>query len=158
MNDYAMAASRQSINPAEREMALQDPVAVYTAATNVEAHVIARMLEESGVEASAVEDASGVSLWAFGTLSYHKPQIWVSRADQERARQLLADYERDHAERRRESLDGDPISVTCEECGKVTFFLPKDKGTVQECSHCHAYVDVGDDLEFDDWQDSGAEG
>ena len=127
-------------------MALRDPVAVYTAGTNVEAHVIARMLEESGV-----------SLWAFGTLSYHKPQIWVSRADQDRARQLLADYERDQAERRRESLDGDLISVTCEECGKITFFLPKNKGTVQECSHCHAYVDVGDDLEFDDWQSTGSD-
>jgi hypothetical protein len=41
-------------------MALDDPVAAYNAADNVEAHLVKGLLVEAGVEASVEEDLGGV--------------------------------------------------------------------------------------------------
>ena len=63
-------------------MALHDPVAVYNAANNVEAHLVRNALLTSGVEAHVTEDVSQVGTWAFGLLpEIHKPQVWVERQD-----------------------------------------------------------------------------
>lgn len=48
---------------------LDDPVLAYTANDNLEAHSIVTWLHSDGVRAYAVEDNSGVSIYAFGTLS-----------------------------------------------------------------------------------------
>lgn len=67
-------------------MALRDPVAAYTAASNLEAHLICNLLIEAGVPAVAVDDVSQVGTWMFGLVSqFHKPQIWVERDDVARA-------------------------------------------------------------------------
>ena len=34
------------------------------------------------------------------------------------------------------------IKVRCEECGQSSRFPPGERGTVQQCTHCRAYVDV----------------
>ena len=71
----------------EPTMELRDPVAVYNAATNVEAQLIKVLLTEVGIEAFASEDSSLVGYWMFGILpEIHKPQVWVSAKDRERAR------------------------------------------------------------------------
>jgi hypothetical protein len=49
-------------------MELNDPVAVYDAAANVESHIVAMFLVEGGVNAFATVDHSLVGLWMFGTL------------------------------------------------------------------------------------------
>jgi hypothetical protein len=132
-------------------MELKEPIAVYNAATNVEAHVVAMFLVEGGVEAFATEDLSLVGLWMFGTLpEIHKPQVWVSAADRERAAQLLQDYERQAAERTQTTQDDEslePIEVVCEECGQASSFPAEQRGSVQYCPHCAAHLDVesGDD-------------
>ncbi len=131
-------------------MALQDPVAVYNAASNVEAHLVKTMLNEAGVEAFATEDLSLVGYWMFGTLpEIHKPQVWISSADCDRAKPLLQDYERHAAERRlaaeqtRQHL-GPEIEVLCEDCNRTSMFPSSQHGTIQDCPLCGAYVDVGD--------------
>ena len=43
-------------------MDFKKPVVVYTAATNIEAHLIVDMLLANGVPAHVIEDQSGVSL------------------------------------------------------------------------------------------------
>lgn len=74
-------------------MALEDPVAVYNAANNPEAHLVKILLTESGVEAFVSEDLSPGGLWMFGTLpEIHKPQVWVSRSDRQRAEPILEQY------------------------------------------------------------------
>ncbi len=50
-------------------MDFKQPVVVYTAATNMEAHLILQMLHANGIPAHAVEDQSGVSLWGAGTIT-----------------------------------------------------------------------------------------
>ncbi len=150
-------------------MELKEPIAVYNAATNVEAHVVAMFLVEGGVEAFATEDLSLVGLWMFGTLpEIHKPQVWVSAVDQERAAHLLQDYERQAAERMQtaqEDASLEPIEVVCEECGQSASFPAEQRGSVQYCPHCAAHLDVesGDDgesfwLETDEPGGRGAEG
>ena len=55
-------------------MALRDPVAVYNAANNIEAHFVRNVLVHSGVEAFVTEDISQVGTWMFGLI----PEIQAS--------------------------------------------------------------------------------
>lgn len=126
-------------------MDFKQPVIVYTAATNVEAHLIVDLLHANGVLAHAVEDQSGVSLWSFGTISqYHKPNVWVEQSSAQEAAQLIQTFEQNRRDRENLGQGVGEIQVVCEDCGKTTTFPDSFDGTTQECSHCHAYVDVGD--------------
>ena len=76
-------------------MALREPVAVYNAASNLEAAFVCQLITAAGFEAHTVEDVSQVGVWMFGTLpEIHKPQIWVEREDVEKVKPLLEDYDR----------------------------------------------------------------
>lgn len=131
-------------------MDFKHPVVVYTAATNVEAHLIVDMLHAKGVPAHAVEDQSGLSLWAFGTISqFHKPNIWVEKSSAQEAAQLIQAFEKNRQDRENPRHSDGEVQAVCEDCGKTSVFPDSLNGTTQECSHCHAYVDVGD-LPWDD--------
>ena len=137
-------------------MALRDPVAVYNAANNTEAHLVRNVLLSSGVEAFVTEDVSQVGTWMFGLIpELHKPQVWVERTDVERAKPILEDYDR-RAARLRDADASDaaraesPIEVACEACGQRTRFSAIQRGSVQECPHCGAYLDVVDDNASED--------
>jgi hypothetical protein len=119
-------------------MALSDPVAVYTATNNVEAHLLCTLLANSGIEAHTVEDLSQVAAWAGGLIpALHKPQVWVDRAAVERARAVLEEHERLEDQRRpgRPSDEG-PVEAVCEDCGKSSIFPAKHRNTVQNCPYC----------------------
>ena len=136
-------------------MGLRDPVAVYNAATNVEAQLICNILNDAGVEAFVTEDASPAGVWMFGTLpEIHKPQVWVDRSSLDRAKPVLDDYERRSIERgetnfnevtAKGTLSG--ITFLCEECGKRMTFPAQRRGHVETCPHCGSYVDVPESTE-----------
>jgi hypothetical protein len=131
-------------------MDFKKPVIVYTAATNVELHMIVEMLHANGVAAHAVEDQSGVSLWALGTISqFHKPNVWVDETTFAKAAELIQDFEDKKQSRNTPVEASSDIQVICEDCGKTTSFPGSLDGTIQECRHCGAYVDVGE-LPWDD--------
>jgi hypothetical protein len=124
-------------------MALRDPVAVYNAANNFEAHLLRNALSNAGVEAFVMEDISEVP-------QVLKPQVWVERADFERVKPIFDDYERRAAELRDASTHdeeraGLAMEVVCEKCGKRSAFPASQLGSVQQCQHCGAYVDIVDD-------------
>jgi hypothetical protein len=129
-------------------MALQNPVAVYVAATNVEAQMLKLRLIDAGIEAFVSEDLSTAGLWMLGLLpGIHKPQVWVSQSCVDQARPVLDGYESHAAERRRvrqqvDSSDASPIKVLCEECGQTSLFPSAKSGSIQDCPRCGAYVDV----------------
>jgi uncharacterized paraquat-inducible protein A len=131
-------------------MALEDPVAVYNAANNVEAQLVKVMLVESGVEAFAIDDVSTVGYWMFGILPViHKPQVFVNRCDVDRAQPILKEYEAQVAARETRSRNvatstASPIEVVCEECHASTSFPAAQRGSVQICPRCGGYVDVGE--------------
>lgn len=143
-------------------MAFKDPFAAYNPGTNLEAHLVCGQLRDAGIEAVVIEDVSTAGLWLGGTIAeIHKPQVWIERADIERARPILAAYERQANERRTGSQTGDetaaPIQVVCEECGHRSEFPANKRGSVENCPHCHAFVDVGEDDEFEDWAEPDGE-
>ena len=83
-------------------MALEDPVAVYNATNNIEAHLVKMWLVDAGIEAFVLEDLSTAGIWMFGALpEIHKPQVWISKADRsERSRSSISTRQ-DVAERNR---------------------------------------------------------
>jgi hypothetical protein len=136
-------------------MPMRDPVAVYNAATNVEAHLICNALNQNDIEATVVEDTSVVGVWFGGVMpEIHKPQIWVERRDLDQAMTVLEGYELRVAAQREALAAGEPIFVVCEECGKRSSYPPSQRGTVQDCPQCAAYVDV-EDTPYVDGSDFG---
>ena len=144
-------------------MPLRDPVAVYNAANNVEAHLVKTALLASGIEAYVTEDISQVGVWMGGLIAeIHKPQVWVDRVDIERTGPVLDEYERRAAELRDPAAEkvrtGPPIEVVCEECGGRSSFPAAQWGSVQQCPQCGGFVDVGDEDTASDWSEAEAEG
>jgi hypothetical protein len=129
-------------------MALRDPVAVYNAATNLEAHHLCNLLDEAGIQAFLTEDLSLVGTWVGGLVpEMHKPQVWVERTDVERATLILQDYEQRAKERRTkpDDVDGPTIDAVCENCGARSSFPSVQRGSVQDCPLCGAFIDVGEE-------------
>jgi hypothetical protein len=137
-------------------MALQDPVAIFTASSNVRAQALCHVLAQSGVEAHVTEDLSLVGLWMGGTIpGIHIPQVWVDRADAERAAAILRQHEQREAELRADlpsAAEAEPVQAVCEECGRPASFPAAQRGSVQACPHCGAYMDVVAEGEVGDWE------
>ena len=126
-------------------MNLKDPVPAYNGADSVEVHILQNLLEEAGVEAFIMEDVD--TSWTGAALSgIQTPQVYIERADLERAKPVLDDYERLMTERVEADLDSDtkvaPITVTCDKCHKESTYPHAQIGSVQSCPVCGAYVDV----------------
>jgi hypothetical protein len=140
-------------------MAFRDPVAVYNAANNLEAAFVRDALIAAGVEAFLIEDVSQVGTWIGGLVpEIHKPQVWVERADIQRAKPVLDEFERRATELREAGPEGGApgpaLEVVCEECGGSASFPATQQGSVQQCPHCGAYIDVGEDEVSEGWRDS----
>jgi len=136
------------------QMALKDPIAAYNAANNVEADMLRSLLIDRGIGAHVTEDNSPAGIFDFGPLAeIHKLQVWIERSDAERVKPILDEFEQ--SLRRHRAAAGTtidiPVEMTCESCGQRVSFPADQRGTVQECPHCNAYLDVGgDDGEWDD--------
>lgn len=118
-------------------MPLDDPVLIYRSANNMYAFLVQIYLAGEGIEAIALDP---------GTAKHREGQVWISRNDAANAIQKLTEYlERMHAKAEAiETRDDEPIDVICEECGQTSTFHGSYFGSVQECSHCSAYLDVDD--------------
>ena len=131
-------------------MSLHDPVLIYQSANHIFACLVQIYLAGEGIEAVALDH---------GTAEFRAGQVWISRRDAARAIQKLKAYlERMSAkalvlEAREEGM----IEVVCEECGETSSFHGSYFGSVQECFHCLAYIDVGEEDEHfsDEDGDSG---
>jgi hypothetical protein len=126
----------------EREL-----VEVYRAKNNLQARLLAQTLNEIGIQAqvqegsypsSAVEPLVGIALWS------DAPRILVFADQAELARQILLGWEEQKRQEEVRASEAPPIDVVCEKCGKTTSFPASQHGSVQNCAHCNAYVDVGE--------------
>ena len=145
-------------------MELHDPVAIYLAASNLEAHQIAGALHVADIASHVIEDNDPRGVWLGGLNSIiHKPRIWVSTSDRERAEIVIRDFELANQERRIASQaqvtqsSSDWIDVCCEKCGEDSRYPIEQNGTVQNCPICYAFVDVGSEVEFHEWDTLDAE-
>jgi hypothetical protein len=136
-------------------VALRNPVPVYTAASGIEASQLCDALEEAGIEAQLNEDVARAGV---PVPPPQGPRVWVDRADEGRARSALEDYERRLLGRPRGGPGGG-VRAACEECGKSWTFPWSQRGSVQECPGCGAYVDVpGGEPDWEGDDDEGPGG
>ena len=141
-------------------MALRDPVAVYNAANNVEIYLVQDALIAAGIDAFVIEDNSQAGTWALGLIpELHKPQVWIEKADIERARPILIEFER-----RKNELTGVQNQPTISRSSFLVRtaasapYPAAQRGSVQQCPHCGGFVDVGEDEDTAEWEaadDSG---
>lgn len=126
-------------------MQFKEPYKIYTAESNIEAILIVEMLEAVGIEAFADED----QFWALGTLTQlHRSNVWIEKSTAPKAAELIRGFDERKWQRAHPDAGTAQIHVQCKECGRISFFPGTLNGTTQECSHCGAYVDVGE-LEWD---------
>ena len=126
----------------------RDANCVYVANSLEEAEVVAVWLEEQGFPARVMNTST-----LAGLPSLYSPvetdaggvEVWVldeARAPQ--AKQLLEEHSETLAKQAAAAQQGAPIQARCEECGQSSEFPAKERGSVQECPHCGAYLDVGE--------------
>jgi hypothetical protein len=129
-------------------------VAIFTASSNSRAQVLCHALVQAGVEAYVTEDESLVGLWMGETLpGIHSPKVWVEREEAPRAAAILEELQRREDELRQSAAEGgEELEVTCSACQSTARFPASQRGSVQVCPHCGAYLDVGED-DPGEWQD-----
>jgi len=119
----------------------RDLEAVYIAETPVIAEVVVLWLGEHGIPAHLIHAGSEGPAQGI--------QVWVNDPTQaEEAQRLLEEFK---AKQQAEETvgGGGPVEATCEECDKVTTFPAKERGSVQHCPHCGAFMDVTDGADED---------
>ena len=133
-------------------MALQDPVAVYNAANNVEAQLLCNLLVDAGIEAFVTEDVSQVGVWLLGLIpEIHKPQVWVDRSNVEGAAPLIEEFDDrlieqagvDEVELPDETPDASSEHF-CYHCGEPIAF------GVSHCTACGKALDWSDKPTLDE--------
>lgn len=103
-----------------------------------EADILTAWLEEQGIEAMIVDRANS-GAYLFGLTDVEGFAIVAAQPEvAERAIKLLEEHNPSIQKRGA----GTQIAAKCEDCGKDTVFDGTLQGTVQECEHCGAYVDV----------------
>jgi hypothetical protein len=73
----------------------KDIVEVSLAANTPEAHLIKSLLEDNGIQARIVDE----TMYGAGPMPFDLsagPRIWTTRADAERARQIIEQWETEH--------------------------------------------------------------
>ena len=140
-------------------MALREPFAAYNAHNNFEAHLVSKLLNDAGIPAMVIEDMSGVGIWWGLTVAeIHKPQVWIEKSDVERATPILAEYDRKNQERLATNHAATARVVgVCEECGARSEFPAALNGTTQNCPKCRAFMDVGELVGFEGWDETPEE-
>jgi hypothetical protein len=142
-------------------MTLEDPILAYIAGTNEEAIILKQFLEANGIIVEFTEDYAASVLGFRPEQAFNQPQIWISRRDSKLVVQLLKDYEGILlAKNEKQSIEvPEKIESICFDCGQTTIFPGSLAGSVQECSHCLSWLDVGEDDESfgDEWETAGSE-
>lgn len=135
-------------------MELSQPTLVCTTPTNIMAHEVAQWLADQGVACQVIEGSNPLG-------GAENAKIMVSATDHPRAVQALQSLQQPpppdtsviDVPLRSEWLD-----VKCERCGHEMRFPPIRKGEVENCPNCFAFIDIGSDVDYDDWNVLEVEG
>lgn len=140
----------------------RDPKCVFIADTIGLAEVVVVWLGEHGIPAQVMNlmtlgGLEGLTALLPGTVSSRGMEVWVKDPSQAaEARQLLADFK---ALKETDGAAGvGTIEALCEECGTASLFPAKERGSVQSCPHCGAYMDVTDEPPEPDGEQPDDEG
>lgn len=119
-----------------------EPVVIRRTATVEEAQIIVAWLDEQGVEAVVVDQANP-GVFAFGVTD--NEGIAIAVPDEEsarRAKSILEEHDRQQVESTLPDTPIEKVDVVCDACKTTTTFTGEQRGTVQECGECGAYLDV----------------
>ncbi len=140
-------------------MISRDSRCVYVGDYLHEIALVIALLAEGGIEAEAMNEATFGGIEGLTSIVPRAGQkgfeIWVKDPTQAApARQILAQRmaEVQAVKQDRESRTG-TVVVVCPSCKESSNFPASQQGTVQECVHCHKYVDVPDPNDETDWPD-----
>jgi hypothetical protein len=133
-------------------MSQRDPRCVFVAENLIQAKLVVGWLEQQGVSAR-VADLNSHDLYdvlapfAFASAGARGFEVWVEDPEkQSEAARLLTQREWARTVSGAEAdISDEGIPVLCEKCGRVSFYPVDQRGTCQNCLHCGAYVDVGDE-------------
>ncbi len=121
-----------------------DPTCVHRAADLGEADIVAAWLAEQGIT-PLVKDYAAVSLYGLVVSSPRGVEVCVVDEEQrKRATDLLREHVAEIAARKSAEATGPPIPILCKACGRTTSFPHGQRGSVQSCPYCRAYMDVPD--------------
>ena len=133
-------------------MLYRDPKCVFVANDFGQADVVAGWLQEHGIDAEVMNQATMGGMVSPLFIGATGIEVWVvDSAQAATAIQLLGEHAVSQLAKER---TGPPLKVVCTECGKVSTFPTKQQGTVQECPHCAAYLDVEPEDEAEERQTS----
>jgi hypothetical protein len=133
-------------------MYYRDPKCVHVDQNLASANLVATWLGGQGIPAEVMNEMTlggfeGLVSILPSKLSFRGVEVWVNNpADVGRARQLLAGRK---VEVETKTARTGTVEATCDECGGVATFSAAEQGTIQDCPHCRAMLDVPDPDE--DW-------
>ncbi len=125
----------------------RDPRCVFVGERCAAAEALAVTLTAQGIAAEVMDPMTlrgheELTTLLPGHISANGVEVWVQNiADVERAKEMVARKEADDLAR---AAKTGSMAFDCEECGKQIIFPATLEGSVQECPHCLAYVDVPD--------------
>jgi hypothetical protein len=133
-------------------MAQRDPRCVFVAENLIQANLVVSWLEQQGISAHVADLNShdlydALAPFAFATAGARGFEVWVEDPKQQgAAASLLTQREWARvAKGVQADISEEGVPVICENCGRVSFFPVDQRGTCQNCPHCGAYVDVGEE-------------
>lgn len=122
-----------------------EPICIRRTATVEEADILVAWLAERGIPAT-VADRDNPGAFAFGVTDTEGIEVFVANEETaRRAKELLAELDREHAAEHGAEGAEEVVEVTCEECECSCSFSAAQRGSVQQCPECGAYVDVPTD-------------
>ncbi|MCA8982327.1 MAG: hypothetical protein KDA76_01090 [Planctomycetaceae bacterium] len=138
-------------------MSTHDPNCVYVTNDLREAELIVVWLRQQGLEAEIqthLKESDGVGLGVYNNSDmWSRLEIHIKDLERvEEVRELISQNEEELLQpvREIEAAPLEDILVACEACGNTALFPSEMQGTVQDCPHCGAYLDVpGGEDEFD---------
>jgi hypothetical protein len=139
-------------------MTKSDPRCVFVAPSASQADVVVNMLGHAGIAAQVMDRTTlggfvGMTVWSSNGISSRGLEVWViNENDLSQARTILGEFEAQQRIAQQEKLSLGPVEAVCEECGKSSTFPAAKRGTVQDCPHCAAYLDVPGGEDEIDWQ------
>ncbi len=120
----------------------QDLPVIYHAFDVAEADMLVNWLADRGIEA-VVKDR-----FAAGTMEVRQivapagiEVCALNPEEAETAREQLAEHF-EQREANQAAKSQDPVDATCEDCGKTATYPADQRGRVERCLHCFAYIDV----------------
>jgi hypothetical protein len=121
-------------------MPYRDPRCVFVAGNFGQADVVAAWLQGHGIPAEVMNRETMGGFVSPVLMGVTGVEVWVmDPASASEAIRLLGEHALELVTQKPTGL---PVEVVCEECGNTSTFPAEERGSVQNCPHCGAYLDV----------------